>query len=160
MQNQDILNFLTHSHMLGTLTGAKLSYAISKNKKVMMRIARDLQSPLIPSASFQKFESKRMELVKAHAVADENGDPTQTFDTAGAPTGFEILDLEVFKSEVDELAAEYKEVIDLYEGAKVSYNESLELESDFEPHMVQFSELPEGITQAQMDLIMFMVDEE
>jgi hypothetical protein len=113
------------------------------------------------------FQDEKKELLKKHAEKDKDGRPVkQTIQTPRGP--FEDYMIKggagegsSFAKELEKLHVKYKSAIDEYVVKSNKYNEGIDLESGFEPHMCPESLLPEkGIPQAAMNGLIFMIKEE
>jgi len=145
----------------------RLSYAVAKNKRKLNEVVKDMQTLLRQSEGFQKFQKEKKDILKKHAEKDSKGLPIK--DKIQSPQGF-IDDYLIkggteegspFARDLEKLKAKYKKEIDEWEIQAKKYNESLEMESDFEPHMVTEDLLPEkGIPQAAMNGLVYMITEE
>ncbi len=146
---------------------ARLSYAVAKNKRKLTEEVKDMQALLRQSEGFKKFQEERKELLKKHAEKDSRGVPVK--DKVQTPQGF--VDDYVIKGGTEEgspffkdnekLKAKYKKEIDEWGDQVKKYNDSLEMESEFEPFMVPSDLLPEkGIPQAAMNGLVYMITEE
>jgi len=72
MTNQDLQRLLSGINSCGNLKGVKFSYALSKNRKMIMAELETLQEAIKPSEAFAEYDKKRIELCEKFAD-QENG---------------------------------------------------------------------------------------
>jgi len=146
----------------------RLTYAVSKNKRKLIEIYKDLQAKLKRSEGFQNFVKAKTELLKKHAEKDKNGNPvieSVVPSIEGTITNYRIKGGSgpgaPFTVDLEKLKAKHKKDLDEREKQENDYNEFLEVESEFEPHMITEDLLPEkGIPQKAMDGLIYMIKEE
>ncbi|HUU99456.1 MAG TPA: hypothetical protein VMW32_00700 [Bacteroidales bacterium] len=150
-----------------TILHVRLSYAVAKNKRKLLEIQKDLQEIIKQSEGYKKFMKEKTKLLQKHAERDDKGRPVvniinsiegpienYTLKGGSAPGS-------PFAADLEKLKARYKKDIEERESQTMAYNEFLEKESEFEPHMVTEDLLPEkGIPQAAMNGLIYMIKEE
>jgi uncharacterized protein YhaN len=145
----------------------RLSYAVAKNKRKLREIETDLQESLKPSEGYKKFLKEKGDLLNKHAERDENGRPVKNIieTSEGLIDNYTIKGGvgagSPFSKDLETLKSKFKSDITQREQQVERYNDHLGSESDFVPHMVPESLLPEkGIPQAAMNGLIFMITEE
>lgn len=135
----------------------KFSYAMLKNKKAIAEELDAFTKTITPSEEYKKFDVERIKLGKEHAKKDEQGNPI----TRQSPTGeqYVIENMEAFKKAVDDLKEKHKEAVDLREAQLNEFNKLMEEDTKLQFHKVKLSDVPEGVTQGQLDGIFDLIEE-
>lgn len=128
----------------------RITYAITKNKRLVAEAIRDLDKVREPDESFKKFEEEKSVLAEHYAKPNSSGNKiNQVPDLlTGEMKGFyNIPDVNDEKSpyrkELAKLEKKYKSEIEKHEDKLKKFNDFLEEESDFKPHMIDFELLEE-----------------
>ena len=156
MKNKEVVA-LSHTFMqVGSVSGKKLAYVVSKN------IAR-VKSALTPgneilkeTPEYLEYEKKRTDLCMEYCEKGEDGQPrieNQNYVIATEK-------MTEFNGKVEELKKEHEAVLDVMDEKRKKYQEFLEEESTFEPYKIKMEDVPENITPNQLQWIMGIIDEE
>jgi hypothetical protein len=149
------------------LTGSRFTYAITKNKRKVEQAIKEMDKERKPSKNYEKFLEKLEENKKYHALKDEkgkfvlidgngpDGNPMKFYDIPEKdnPEGPFLIGVKALEEEYKDVIAEQKEK------EKKFIEQYLQEESDYEPFKVNISDVPKEITQKEMDLIYWMIDE-
>lgn len=167
MKNGELYEFHQGLNSIN-LTGSRFTYAITKNRRKIEQAIKEMDKQRKPSKEYEEFLNKIEENKKKHAVKDEKG----KFVLIDGPLAdgrpgkfFDIPDKDnpegEFLKGVKALEEEYKEQIaEQKEKERKFVEEYLEEESEYKPHPVNISDVPKEITQVEMDLIYWMIDDE
>lgn len=137
----------------------KLAYAIAKNFDRVERELDIIRSANKPDKEYDEYEEKRKELCRKHALKDEKGQPTITFD--GVQHVFVMEDQEFFDSEMEVLQQEYQAVLEREEQRKSDHRKWLEEEEiQFEGHAIKEEWVPEDVTPVQMRALLPFLEPE
>jgi hypothetical protein len=158
MKNQDVYNLSQSLANVGNLSGIKFVYGIARNSVRVKLLVNAMIETIKESEKYQEFIQKRVELAIKHSKKDEKGNPVIIFE--GKQSRYDIADQVVFDKELETLKEEYKEAIDEQKKKEDAFNEFLKEESDFEPYMIDYADIPENITAAQMSGIINLIKEE
>lgn len=131
-----------------TTASAKFSYAMAKNKKIIMSALSEIKNKEIPLISTPEFDKKRVEILEKFCKKDEKGKPV-------IEKGNYVLDDEKgFDKEYELLAKEYKDEIAKNEEIRKKNSELYEnkdIEIDF--HKVNLDHCPQGINVNDMEIL-------
>lgn len=158
MKNGELIalwNLLTNPSMTQH-KGVKFGFARAKNKgrleseiKILQKSQGEISEPL------SEFEDKRMALCEECADKDDDGKPIKSGQN------FEINDRrEEFDSKFEELRVEFKDAFDEAEKRRKEFVELLDAESDFTPHMISLSELPDTLSALEIEGLMGIIKED
>lgn len=138
---------------LKDLSGAKLAYAIAKNKKTILNELEALNEASKPSEEYTKYDRLRVELAKKYAKKDKDGKPLTEGNV------YVMEDYQAFDKEHKELEKEHKKAIDERNKQKEELEEVLDQEKKLTLWPLKKEDLPEEITVEQLEaLIDFIVD--
>lgn len=147
---------------------ARFSYAVSRNKQRLELVIKSLDEMATPNEEHKKFIDEREELLKEYSKKDEDGNPVihQTPGPMGQmKKGFLIPNVtdksSDFNVQLEKLQKKHKKTIDEQAEKEKKYQEYLENEADdFEPIMVDWKLVPDGLSQQAMDGVFFMIKPE
>jgi len=171
MTNRECLDMLQALEAMDQVNPAslhvRLSYAVAKNKRKLLEVEKDIKALLKQSEGYGKFMDEKTKLLQKHAEHDDKDRPiTNIVQSVEGPIENYTLKGGAgpgspFATDLEKLKTKYRKAIGEREEQVKKYNQFLEEESDFEPHMVTEDLLPEkGIPQAAMNGLIFMIKEE
>ena len=156
MKKKDIIKFSNGLPLLNELKGSlKLVRAISRNKILIADELEELQS--VQEAvkdTVKELTQKEVELIKEHAKKDEEGNPVPR------GVGFALEDPVKYAEANNALKEEYSDDIEEFEKKQKEFEEMLEEESDVELKKVAEKELPKQLSVAQMDVLIYMLEDD
>ena len=139
--------------------GAKFCYVIAKNKNKLESEIKAQEKAKEPSDEYKQFLVLAEEVRKAHAKKDRRGNPVMI--PKMGPDGqqrffYDIPDAEneegPFLKEISALEKKHLKLIKEQEAKEKEYAEKFLLEdTDIELHKIRLEEIPEGISQEEMD---------
>ena len=153
MKNKELGPLLQRINACGNLSGVKFAYALSKNKKLIMREIEMLNEVIKQSEEYAKFEKKRVELCEKYAKKDEKGKPKIEKNE------YLIANRKKFEKELEKLRADNKEPLDKREIQVKEFNELLENESSYVPFKIKLEDVPKEITASQLDGIKDLIND-
>lgn len=149
----DLYRVLQGINLAGGLTGIKFSYAMSKNKNLIMAELKSAEESLQQSPGMLAFEKDRMELVNEYGTRDEKG------NLVIENNQYAIEKMDEFNEKVEALKKVHKDAIDENQKKIDEYNEFMKEEIDMPFHMINMKDIPENISVDVMDQIMPLVSE-
>lgn len=153
MTRTELINFLNGLPIVGNLEGFKLAYAVAKNKRALEAERKLLQEANKPSAKYQEYEIKRIQLCQKLAEKDDTGQPKiKNGSFVGVKGNPE------FEKGMKELDEEFKEALEKNKKMNEENAKMLSEEIEFEMYMVKSDQLPKNITVQQLDILMPMVE--
>jgi len=136
--------------------GVKFAFTVLKNrKKLDTQVEEDrpiFEEILKPSEGFQEYETKRIELCETSSEKDEEGKAITEGDR------YKILDLKTFNDDLQKLTEEYKVSVDDRRKQIEEYNSLMEEDIEISFQLVSFDDLPEEISESQLQSIEFMLN--
>jgi hypothetical protein len=148
--------------VVGVLTGlsnekttAKGAYAILKNKKLIESEVKNIEEVQknLKYPDLSVFHTKRIEIASEWATKDEDGKP-KTENKEGANIFvFSSENRVKFNEKLMELVQEHKELLDEHQVVDVDFSNFLKEEIEVSVHEVKVSDLPNGISAAQIELL-------
>lgn len=163
MKRSDLYLFQEGLEM-AQLSGAKFTYAVTKNKRRVASEIKDMESAKAPDEAFLKYQKELEEFNKELADKDANGKPkTKKVKLGLMKFGmqYDIPGLEDIKSPygkgLEKFKKEYtKEILD-QEKKEEEYQEFLKENTKWKPFMIDLDIVPDSINQYIMDRIEFMI---
>ena len=138
------------------IKGVKFAFTVLKNrKKLEGQVEEDkpiFEEILKPSEGFKEYEEKRIGLCESHSEQDEEGKAITEGDK------YKILDLKLFNEELTSLTEEYNASVEDRKNQIEEYNNLMEEDISIEFQKLGFNDLPEELTEAQLQTIEFMLD--
>ena len=138
------------------IKGVKFAFGVLKNrKKLEGQLEEDkpiFEEILKPSDGFQEYEQRRISLCETHSEKDEEGNAITEEEK------YKILDLKIFNEELTALSVEYTESIDDRKNQIEEYNSLMEEDIAIEFQKLVFGDLPEELTESQLQSLEFMLD--
>lgn len=153
MKNVELTRLLQGINAVDSLSGVRFAYAMSKNKKLITSEVETLEDAIKYSDEFEAYEKDRIELCERHAEKDDKGKPKTSGDK------YVMADQKKFDKGLEALNEKNKEVIERRKKQGEEYGKLLEVESSYEPFMVEFEDVPKDITVSQMDGIIELIKE-
>ena len=171
MTNRECLDMLQALEAMDQVNPAslhvRLSYAVAKNKRKLLEVEKDIKALLKQSEGYGKFMDEKIKLLQKHAERDDKDRPiTNIVQSAEGPIENYTLrggsgPGSPWAIDLDKLKNKHKVALEERNKQVEKYNQFLDEESDFDPHMVTEDLLPEkGIPQAAMNGLIFMIKEE
>lgn len=154
MKHRELVALYRGLDRLGSLTGVKFAYAVSRNLSLLKPVMESIDKSIEPSAEFSEYDKARIKLAEEHAKKDEKGKPI-------IEEGNYIMENdEAWQTAFEALKAQHAEVIAKREAQIKEYNELLELENPMVSlHKVKLADVPQGITVVQMHSIKDIIEE-
>jgi len=156
MKNIDILSMVNALDSVKDISGIELTYAICKNRQMLVKERDDIQVTATPTDDFIKYQREMQKVFDASAVQiNKNGEGIVNFEVP------ESKEVEYIK-QVDDLKIDYRDVIAAREQQIADYNKFLQkvVKQEFEFHLIKKSDLPKDIKAVQMDALIDFLDED
>ncbi len=166
MKNFEIINLLNNikhfAPQLNNLKGAKLSYAIVRNTKILDDEAKLFGEILKPSEKFTEYDTKRGELCKKFAKKDAKGEFIKKNINPNNPNHYEYdIDTEDvnWKDESKILLEMYKTDIDEHIAKEKKYNDLLLEDSDIDSKLykITVNDLSDDVDVNLMYIIQYFI---
>ncbi len=138
------------------LKGAKFSYALVRTKDILKRELALLEESFKEKESFTEYDAKRIGIAKELCDKDEKGEPIIEQNKFKFSSENDIE----FKKRLVDLQEEYKAVLEERTQQIDSFNKMLAEPIAYEIHKIAFKDVPEEITQEQMEILYPMIIEE
>lgn len=152
MKNKDLYTLHNGLEAVSKLGGARFSYGVSKNKKLIIAELTTIEEANKPSDEFKKYDEERIALCKEMSHKDEKGEAKMI------GRNFDIIDIDAFNKAFDKLKTKHKEAFDGYIKQQEDYNTLLEQESTVELFKIKQEVLPEDITPTLLDGIFSVIE--
>lgn len=156
MKKRELFPLLEGFGAVKDLPGVKFAYAVAKNNKAVTAEVETIQESAKFRDDFEAYEKARLELVKAHAVLEDNGEPKVN----GVGYIIKADERAMFDAAAELLRTEHKDACDHRDEQLRDYSKLLEEDTDIDLHKVKQEDLPEAITGGQMAGIFEMVAED
>ena len=138
------------------IKGVKFAFNVLKNrKKLEAQVEEDkpiFEEILKPSDGFQEYEKKRITLCETSSEKDDDGKAITEGDR------YKILDMNKFNGDLTNLSEEYKESVEDRKKQIEEYNTLMEENMSIDFQKLNFDDLPEELTESQLQTIEFMLD--
>ena len=137
------------------LKGAKFNYALVRTKDILKRELALLEESFKEKEKFIEYEAKRIETAKELCDKDEKGEPIieqNRFKLSEENDG-------KFKAKLEELQSEYKDALEERTQQMENFNKMLKENVSFEVHKINLNDIPEEVTQEQMEILYLMINE-
>lgn len=155
MKNKDLIALFQGIQSVEHLRGAKFSYAMAKNKRVLVAELEDVQKAFQPSESYRVYDQERLSICKKMSKKDPSG--TAMMDDAGT---YDIEDREAFDVAIENLRVKHIEALEERKEQEKDYSALLEEPiNGIEFHKIKEECLPDDISTAQVDAIYELIDE-
>ena len=151
MTKAELLSFYRAMNTLGNATGAKFSYAVTRNLNALKGEVDAIQSALNPTEKFTEYDNKRVALAKEHSKKDEQGKPLIE--------GNQYVVEDTFDVAFEALKEEYKEEIDARQKQIEDYQALLDEEIEVDIFVLSQENLPDTISVAQVNALFPMIKE-
>jgi hypothetical protein len=155
MTNQeasDLFQALNKGAFAG-LKGAKFNYALVRTKDILKRELALLEESFKEKEKFIEYESKRIAIAKDLCEKDEKGQPVIDQNRFKLSEENDVK----FKEKLEELQTEYTDALEERTQQMESFNKMLEENISFEIHRIGINDIPEEITQEQMEILYPMI---
>jgi hypothetical protein len=129
----------------------KFTYAISKNKKILLPLMKEIEEAKTRSPEYVAYDAERLELCKNMAEKDDKGEPIIE------DGNYKIADSEAFDKEYELLQEKHKEMFEKEEENKVKFEKMLEEEVEIDLYTVKVDYAPEEIPIKFMDILMDVI---
>ena len=145
------------------LPSGKFLYGVSKNKRMLEEIQKDLFKIVEKAEDYEKFLSERDGINKNYALKDENGQYIITTTIVGGATQPSysipgINDVESsYNKEIENLKEKYAFAIEEMDEKIHAYNKQLDLESEFNPFLISANDVPEGLSEKTWDALIYIL---
>ena len=138
------------------IKGVKFAFTVLKNrKKLEAQVEEDkpiFEEILKPSDGFKEYEDKRITLCEDSSEKDEEGKAI-TEDSR-----YKILDMGKFNEDLTNLSEEYKDSIEDRKSQIDEYNNLMEEDIVIEFQKLGINDLPDELTESQLQTLEFMLD--
>lgn len=106
MKNRDLFKLYENLKRVSKIGGARFSYGVVKNQKMILAEIDTLQESFKPSEKYQEFDNLRVAICEKHAIKNEDGTPK-------IENGHYVFENEKKAlKEIEDLQKEHKEVVD------------------------------------------------
>ena len=163
MKRKDLYKFQEGLEMI-QLTGAKFTYAITKNKRRIESEIKIMEKAKEPMEEFKAYQKELEKLYIKHADKDANGKPKSKPIMVSATRSsrqYIIPGLDdpdsIFGKALAKLRNTHKASIEAQEKREEEFAEFLDEESEWEPFMIDLDIVPDDIHQGIMDRIIWMI---
>jgi len=138
------------------LKGVRFNYALKRNKEILKKELSIIESSFVPSPDYEKLEEERVNILAKYVERDEKGNPVVENGD------FKVSDenKELFNKDFAPIKEKYMEATKDQQKRVQEFTSMVE-ENDisFELHSFKLNDLPEDITQEQMEFIYPLVIE-
>jgi len=135
---------------LEKVKGAKFQYALIKNIDILQNEIKLIQSAAKPSESYSEYERLRVKLCEEFSAKDDQGQPKKR-EVGNGQTEYDIdTESEVWKTAIEDLKNQHKDVINERDEQIKNYNEMLDLESTIKFHLMKLEDIPNELDGEQM----------
>jgi len=152
MKNKDLFALYHGLEAVSKLGGARFSYGVSKNKKIIIEEIKTIEETNKLSDEFKAYDAARIELCKEMSHKDEKGEAKMIGGN------FDIIDRKAFDKAFEELKAEHQVAFDGYLKQQEDYNTLLDQESTIELFKIKQDILPEEMTSTLLDPIFAVIE--
>lgn len=149
-----VLEIVNNAEKLKSLSGVKLTYAITKNLKKLTSEVEVIKESNTPSEELKAYNEAYNDLVNSEAKLDELGGFIQVGNGQ-----IKLKDGNAFHTKKAELDEKYKDAIDQAKAKELEFEKFLKEPFEFDFYQVPIDCAPESITAEQMDLIFEMIAE-
>jgi hypothetical protein len=149
-----VLEITSGADKLKSLTGVKLTYAITKNMKALQAEAETTKESRTTSDEMLKYNEEYKVIIEAEAKRDDEGN----FIPAGNGQ-IALKNGSEFKAKMKVLDEKYKAAIEAAKAKDKEFEKFLKESFEFDFFQFEESHIPESITQEQMGLVMEMIKE-
>jgi len=166
MKKGELYEFFESVSMVN-LAGSKFTYTVTKNKRKIEQLLKEFDKVREPSKRYKDYVDEVEKLKVEVSNKDDKGNPIiidgQLSD--GTPSKFyDIPDKENPEGDwmkgLDAIKLKYKDLIEEQKEKEKHFVEVvMHEEIEFTPHFVNISDVPKEITQQEMDLIYWMIDD-
>lgn len=133
------------------LKGAKFNYALKRNREILKKELQTVEDSFVSNPDYEKLEEERINMLSKYVERDDKGNPVVESDG-----NFKIKegDKEKFNSEFDPIRENYILATKDQQKRVQEFTKMVE-ETDipFELHSIKLNDIPEDISQEQMDFI-------
>jgi len=159
MKKQNINNLLNHIEKLSHIRGVKFSYCLVKNKKMLIEELDNIKKSLrvldkIQAEEFDKYNKERIIIAKKHADKDTDEKPIIINDN------YKISDMISFNKEFEKLKEKYKEIVAITSEFDNENNKLLDEDVGIDFNKIKLSDLPDELSQSQIEPIIDFIIEE
>jgi hypothetical protein len=160
MKKRDLFSILgILDQMNNEKTQVKFAYAMAKNRKKIQAEVEVLRESVKSSPEMEEFEKKRLVLCHDMAQKDDEGKPLTKGGAGNLGPMFVIADQEAFNTAFDALKEEYKDALELQDLKRKEFEALLDEEAETELHKIPLDVFPNNISTAQMEWLMYFVEE-
>ena len=151
MKKKDLITLFAGLKVAETLSGksediVKFLYGIDKNLNKIESEIKSLQKSSVALPDYVKYNQERIALAERHANKDKKEKPLKIMTSTGEEYDLRDENGEQkieFTKAFEELKIKYKETLDKRTKQLEKYNESLEEEFEFEPHLISITLIPD-----------------
>jgi hypothetical protein len=166
MKKGELYDFFENVSVVN-LSGSKFTYTVTKNKRKIEKFLKEFDKEREPNEAYKEYIKEIESLKVKVSNKDDKGKPIiidgQLSD--GTPSKFyDIPDKDNPDGEwmkwIEKIKEDFKDEIDEQKEKEKHFVEVImQEEIEFTPHFVNISDVPKDITQQEMDLIYWMIDE-
>ena len=151
MKNKDVAPFLNALESVKDLSGFRFALAVVRNKKACNAKVEEFKEALKPSDRYTEYDTKRVNLCKAHAKKDESGEPIV------ANGEYQIADVLALMSELSPISEEYQDAVSEYSQKLKDFEAIADDDAGITLEQVGSDDMPKDITPAQLEALYEMV---
>lgn len=156
MKRKDIQTYLTALDVVSEVKGVKFAFTVLKNKKkINEQIEEDkeiIKEILVASDDFKEFEAKRIEICENHCVKNDKG---VSIINDGK---YDLIDDDIVEKKFNSLKKTYKSTILDRDKQLAELEEIMADEINISFIKLTFDDLPEDLTEKQLESIEFMLN--
>lgn len=142
---------------LEKIKGAKFHYALLKNIDILQKELNLIQTKAKPTEKFAEYEKLRVALCEKHSSKNEQGEPNKR-DIGNGQFEYDIdTESEAWKTDIEKLKSENKQVIDERDEQIKNYNEMLDLDAEIKFHLINLEDIPNEVNGEQMQALKYWI---
>ncbi len=145
MKNVDLYRLHKWLERVSKLWWARFSYAVSKNKNIILDELKTLEESKWQTDSYKEYEKKRIELCELHSEKDWD------WKAIIENNIYKIVNYKKFNKELEDLRTEHKEAIDEQKTKDEEYEKLMQEETEIEFFEIKRDILPEEMTSELLD---------
>ena len=154
MKKKELISLYQGLNQLGSLSGVKFAYAITRNISYLKPEIEALEKAIAAPEEYKTFDNLRVKLLEKYSKKDKAGKAVITNNN------YDIEDQVVFDKAFEKLKKEHKGVFEAREKQIKDYVALLDEEATVSFHKIKQEDIPANITVAQMNTISRLIIEE
>ena len=153
MKKKELISLHQGINQLGSLSGVKFAYAITRNISYLKPEIEALEKAITATEEYKAFDNLRVKLLEKHAEKGKDGKAVITNNN------YAIEDQVGFDKAFEKLKKEHKGVFEAREKQIKDYLALLDEEATVSFHKIKQEDIPANITVAQMNVISPLIEE-